>query len=549
MGEALRKQQPPSTLEGQTKRLPRDRFGGTRLRVGEPTGFFHLERLGNRRLLVTPEGNAYWLTSVYHALEAFLEPSVIPSKYGGDANLWATHRNERLLSWGFNTLGEYTSTRGLPVGTWGSTTGNSIQLPFILIMGAAVDSMSNPISLGLPEAVKDILAGVPTSAYNSYRGPLVDVYDPKFAQAYAAEVSYWSQAITGGFANCPWVVGITTDDADNLFGFKSGAGAPVNAYPHIGYLAATTQFNYSGSLGAWQDSKLYTKYAWITYLKGKYANIQALNSAWSTGGFYTSFDDMGGYGSGTGVIDEDGRHTAWMGTMVYPFTNTGANSGVQSDLDTFLYQFVKTYTQTATTAIRAVDHNHLIFGPASINNYGAMARPQVIQGLADGGIDVLQVNYDPIFGPNAGSMGGNNATYDLVGKPVFVWYSVTANADSDMSAQPPVYGAPNFPTQGLRGSHYQNVDLPAFLNAQGSNGDYYVLGFDWWELVDNPGEGMNWGILTRLDNAYDGNEAVIATGVDPWGFPTGGEAANYGNFLGSVKAANATILNAIAVGR
>ena len=48
----------------------------------------------------------------------------------------------------------------------------------------------------------------------------------------------------------------------------------------------------------------------------------------------------------------------------------------------------------------------------------------------------------------------------------------------------------------------------------------------------------NWGLLTPNDNAYDGREAIIATGTDQWGYPTGGETANYGDFVDSVQSAN-----------
>jgi len=52
---------------------------------------------------------------------------------------------------------------------------------------------------------------------------------------------------------------------------------------------------------------------------------------------------------------------------------------------------------------------------------------------------------------------------------------------------------------------------------------------------------MNWGLVSLRDNAYDGKEAIRAAGVDPWGYPTGGEERDYGNFLGAVIAANAGV--------
>jgi hypothetical protein len=44
--------------------------------------------------------------------------------------------------------------------------------------------------------------------------------------------------------------------------------------------------------------------------------------------------------------------------------------------------------------------------------------------------------------------------------------------------------------------------------------------------------------VSFLDNAYDGKEAVRAPGTDPWGYTTGGEEKDYGDFISSVRAAH-----------
>jgi hypothetical protein len=64
------------------------------------------------------------------------------------------------------------------------------------------------------------------------------------------------------------------------------------------------------------------------------------------------------------------------------------------------------------------------------------------------------------------------------------------------------------------------------------------VGLLWWEFHDNVAESSNWGLVSMTDNAYDGLEAVQASGRDSWGFPTGGELRNYGDFLSAVRAAN-----------
>jgi hypothetical protein len=63
------------------------------------------------------------------------------------------------------------------------------------------------------------------------------------------------------------------------------------------------------------------------------------------------------------------------------------------------------------------------------------------------------------------------------------------------------------------------------------------------------GQETNWGLITPLDNPYDGKRATIAgngNGNDQWGYPTGGEAANYGDFIDDVTAENNSIYSLIA---
>lgn len=550
-----------------------DEYGGlmSMPAPGGGTGYFRLAKFGRRWMFVTPAGHALWLFAVQNASHANLKPGVVERKYSGNAFFWGDNTSSRLQSWGFNVLGEFTSTSITPIGAHGGHTYNVPRMPVIMILNAVSDSLRNPPSPGmhLPESIKDVTAGVPQATFSGWRGQLPDVYDPKFALACKTEVAYWMEQYTGGFADKSWILGITTDDADDLFGFKSSGAAPINNYQNPAFMVATTRFQYSAAQNsrhaAWIDPKLYSKYAWVDFLKKEYHdNIAALNEAWGTHGFYTAFGDAGGYGTGTGVIDEDGRHTPWMGNDPYTLTGEhnkaggkcylrckGASPALRKDLNAFLYLFVRQYTETTVNAIRAVDKHHLIFGPDAINNFGAKARNGVLKGLADGGIDAFIWNYNPSYGGPAdlaGSMAENDQSYDLTGKPAYIWYSVIANSDSALSCSKPSYAAPMFASQKARGEHYAAVDLPAFVNARGSNGDYYVLGIDWWDLFDTPSECADWGLLTRDDNAYDGREAVRSIGVDSWGFRTGGERSDYGDFLDTVQSANLNTLERIAAG-
>jgi hypothetical protein len=50
-------------------------------------------------------------------------------------------------------------------------------------------------------------------------------------------------------------------------------------------------------------------------------------------------------------------------------------------------------------------------------------------------------------------------------------------------------------------------------------------------------------LVTFRDNAYDAKEAVVARGTDPWGYETGGEVRDYGDFLSAVRQANFDVLH------
>jgi hypothetical protein len=74
-----------------------------------------------------------------------------------------------------------------------------------------------------------------------------------------------------------------------------------------------------------------------------------------------------------------------------------------------------------------------------------------------------------------------------------------------------------------------------------SRGVQMVVGTKSWAWTDDWGEKANWGLVSFLDNAYDGKEAIRARGKDQWGFPVGGEEKGYGDFLTTAREANARL--------
>jgi hypothetical protein len=99
------------------------------------------------------------------------------------------------------------------------------------------------------------------------------------------------------------------------------------------------------------------------------------------------------------------------------------------------------------------------------------------------------------------------------------------------------YGRYPYPRRTQEDRARAMVELyQSLLNLRGDDGVYFVIGFEHWCLYDpavtNWGDNENFGLATLQDNAYDGREARRAAGLDPRGYPIGGEDADYGNLLG-----------------
>src|SRR5271165_3575825 len=477
------------------------------------------------------------------------------SHYGNDLAKWAKHALQREMAYGFNSNDIFYSDYVLPIPKGDNHSGASIKLPFQLFFAANQHAMFNPGEIGLPEAIKNLIAAQDINGYkNIYGLTNMDVMDPNWPLANQGELALQLSEFTSGFNTTPWVAAISLGDADEFVLFKStGPGG----YAHPSQVVATSAFNYNlpPVNGNWQRPILYSKAAWTcnavandptnfppgqSYLEKKYGNIAALNQAWGTGGFYTSFCDAGGFGTGTGVLDEDGRHTAWFGNPIDYYNQVGMNPNLKADLDTYLYTMAYQVYYPQVSVVRGYDTNHLLMcGVHGGVGEGGM-RPVIAQAFHDAGCQVLVLGWNSEY--NQYALAANQAIYDQIGLPVTLFYQVTAQADSDYSNYP-TNGAfdADYPTQQIRGQHY-NSDNPAIYNSQGSNGDYYVMGIDFWGLTDNAPEERNLGFISLSDNVYDGNCAVWTLSIDQWGYPCGGEAANYGDFTDGVTQTNSAIL-------
>ncbi|HWH60252.1 MAG TPA: hypothetical protein VN682_21670, partial [Terriglobales bacterium] len=94
--------------------------------------------------------------------------------------------------------------------------------------------------------------------------------------------------------------------------------------------------------------------------------------------------------------------------------------------------------------------------------------------------------------------------------------------------------------QQARGLDYYN-NVTSLQSLATSAGSHPYIGSMWWQYTDNQGEKLNWGLVSLLDNAYDGHEdvqAAVQCSAPLEKYKCGGESRNYGNLIQSVKEAN-----------
>lgn len=538
----------------------RDRYGGVKQRVSEPSGYFRTQKVGNRWMLITPEGNAFWMAGVYvvswHDGGKVAEDA-FATRYGRDWEKFSTRAVRRLRAWGFNTVGEYSSPHTLPMPTRCNARGNQEKMPFLRILHPSWYSAVNLWGLA-PGPVKTLITGgVDPDIYKGRAGHLPDVFDPNF-EAYARALAANPRVEAAGcpadekfdaqqeaaassplhptLAETPWLIGTTMDDADHLFGFGPGPEFPGPyrlIHPHIGWIVAVTRPTQQSNheIGKpfdlkreaeYSDQNVYSKLAWRDYLHGKYGSLENLNRAW--GSHYSTWDSDGGWPEGHGLLDENGRHP-WIGKDWEGLSDAAPR--VAADMDEFLERFADRYFAVMAAAIRAATPHHLVLSPAMLNGHRGLSRRQVLR-AAGRHCDLIQVHQDP---DNPALIG---LTYQESRKPLLSWVGIAARADSALDT-PTDSG--EVKTQGERGARYQKL-VETLFSSQAPDGSYPMVGLDWWEYMDKVSEGSNWGLVTPQDNAYDGREAVVRRGADRWGYATGGEARNYGDLLSSVQRAN-----------
>ena len=242
---------------------------------------------------------------------------------------------------------------------------------------------------------------------------------------------------------------------------------------------------------------------------------------------------------GTGLLDEDGS-SPWIGKDFLALSDT--NPTVKADMDAFLQQQLDTYFSQMSSAIHTWLPHHLIFGPVGLT---ALARPLVFQ-EASKYIDFVDVAADDANVQPAGGLAQAFLNvYSYFQKPIEAGTTITSQSDSPWAKFPRSFD--DYPTQTARGQAYA-TELGTVVNLKGPDGVYFVVDFDIFAWTDKQAESGNFGLVSNLDNAYDGVEDQTSVGYDSWGFKTGGERRNFGDFINTIEAVNLDAIKKVASG-
>lgn len=234
---------------------------------------------------------------------------------------------------------------------------------------------------------------------------------------------------------------------------------------------------------------------------------------------------------GTGFMDEDGTNP-WMPPFNvirkaddFPEKKTQ----LEKDFDGFLNHLAQRYFSVLVGAVHEAVPHHLVFGPDFMGPYDHT--PILIQ--AGQYLDALIMgdtqDNDQFHLPSH--------AYDVAKKPFIFSEFILGNPDSD-TPRPCVTtdrGNGCLPTQLLRGETYYKR-WSTYFDSRGSDGFGFMVGWTWWGLFDSKTENENYGLESIRGNLYDGIQATKKYG----------EAADYGDFISRVRAANLYWLKAEA---
>jgi hypothetical protein len=300
------------------------------------SGFFTVEKVGQRWWYMTPEGHAFIALSVSVVTPDARDgedktgrtyTDYVKAKYGGESAYrenWANATLARLRQWGFNTIGTFSHK----IQTQPYLKG---RLPYVVTLRLSNNAV-------LKQVVGNLWEGIGG-------GKFPDLWHPDFAASIDERMR---QMASAQMVRDPYVLYLFPDQADELRGIAAH-------HYSLGWAALAGQPEISGHPN-------YTKRHLRDMLQAKYQDIQRLNEAWGT--TYTTWGSAGGYPHGTGFLDQG---KPGIPGPTYQAIAEKAPPAMQADLQAFVEQLFRRYAELVTTTIRKYDPHHLITTPNGVS--------------------------------------------------------------------------------------------------------------------------------------------------------------------------------------
>lgn len=421
------------------------------------TGFFRVDQRDGVWWLVTPDGYAFYSMGVNHVTpKGYYAPKLGYSPYEksilatyGNREKWAEETRRRLKEWGFNTIGAWSKPEYFP------------EFPYTLMLDLASLGGSEPLTVTSPDAVDHDELGLP-GLMTWVEGTFQDVFDPEWERKVFKE----AERVCAPKKNDPYLIGYFTDNELKWGPDWRGLETMLELYMKFPYRAAG-------------------KKRLIQFFRERYhGDFSAFEQVWKSGA--RNFQEL--------------AHKKKLGASWW--WNRGK---LEADVYAFDGLVAQKYFSVSAKAIRGADPNHLLLG-CRFTAVGVS--PEIVK-AAGKWMDAISINYyylseaQDILPKLVGSVSFSEwmkKYHQLSGKPIISTEFSWRARDSGL---PNTWGAPvTVPSQRDRAVRYHTYAL----NCQSA---YYVIGYHWFNYIDEPkegrfdGENSNYGLVNTNDRPYD----------------------------------------------
>lgn len=220
-------------------------------------------------------------------------------------------------------------------------------------------------------------------------------------------------------------------------------------------------------------------------------------------------------------------------------TSGGGGCQFAIDSDAWIAQFAGRYFSNTRTNLRAYS-NVPYLGLDSTGSGGVPAYSGFLQGegaYVDATFNSMPYYWSPtITSPSGPAQALQYLTQYQGDIPFLVFAYPNCDQDSSYYCFVNTAGVSRFQNQATKGQAWYN-EINWLLTTLSFNSDYQFVGSSYWSWQDF--SNLNQGLVSVFENAYDGQSAAVAAGMDQFGVPTGGESFNWGNSITPISQANA----------